>query len=85
MKLNFQINDEQLRVTDNDLIEIKADWQIKTGQQINLEKVLCAGSVDFTLIGRPILPRSTVTVMATCVQGKPVLNFKLKINSVLFI
>lgn len=69
MQLTFQINDEQLRVTDNDLIEIKADWKIKTGQQINLEKVLCAGSVDFTLIGRPILPRSTVTVMATCVQG----------------
>ena len=64
-----------MRVTDNDLIEIKADWPIKTGQQINLEKVLCAGSVDFTLIGRPILPRSTVTVMATCVQGLRVLSF----------
>ena len=36
-----------------------------------MEPDKAAGSVDFTLVGRPIVPRDIVKVMATCVQIRP--------------
>ena len=38
------------------------------GQRIRLEKVLLVGSKDFTLIGRPFLPRDQISVEATVVE-----------------
>ena len=38
------------------------------GQRIRLEKILLVGSSDFTLVGRPLLPRDLVNVEATVVE-----------------
>merc|ERR1712227_1157376 len=62
--------DDQFRVTDNDLIEASGDWPVKLGQQIYFEKILLAGSKDFTLLGRPTIPGNLVTVSATCVEKR---------------
>ena len=38
------------------------------GDRVRLEKVLAVGARDFTLFGRPVLPREQVNVEATCVE-----------------
>ena len=38
------------------------------GQRIRLEKILLVGAFDFTLMGRPLLPRDLVNVEATVVE-----------------
>ena len=68
ISFHVQVNDEQVRVTDNDLIEASGDWPVKPGQQIYFEKILLAGSKDFTLLGRPTIPANLVSVCATCVE-----------------
>jgi len=69
-KQNFAIvyiGGEQYRVTDHDLVEVPVDWNIEPNQRIKLEKVIMVGSEDFTLAGRPIVPRNIATVDAICV------------------
>lgn len=38
------------------------------GDRVRLEKVLAVGARDFTLFGRPVLPREQVNVEATCIE-----------------
>ena len=38
---------------------------LDTGTEITLDKVLLAGSLNYTLIGRPVLPSTTVQVNAS--------------------
>ena len=38
------------------------------GTRIRLEKALLVGSKDFTLIGRPLLPRDLIRITATVVE-----------------
>ena len=45
------------QVTAGDLVMVLADLGAPIGAKIRLEKLLAIGSKDFTLLGRPILPR----------------------------
>ena len=45
------------QVTTGDLVMVLADLGAPLGTKIRLEKLLAVGSKDFTLLGRPILPR----------------------------
>jgi large subunit ribosomal protein L21 len=52
------------------LLEVVGDWACTPGQEIIFEKVLSAGSEDFTLLGRPTIPTGLVKVKATCVEKR---------------
>ena len=56
--LNVESN--QVRVTNGDLLEVPADWPCKAGDEIKFEHVLTAGSTDFTLVGRPTISSEIV-------------------------
>ena len=56
------------KVTEGDLLMILSDIGAKNGQRIRLDKVALVGSADFTLLGRPLLPRDLVNVEATVVE-----------------
>ncbi|XP_064396553.1 large ribosomal subunit protein bL21-like [Halichondria panicea] len=61
------ISGRQFKVTSNDLIvvnQIPAD----VGAEIFLEKILLAGSDNFTLVGTPLLSEDVVRVRATVVE-----------------
>ena len=45
------------QVTAGDLVMVLADLGAPMGSKIRLEKILAIGSKDFTLLGRPVLPR----------------------------
>ena len=45
----------------NDVIQVD-NLDLDPGTEITLDKVLLAGSLNYTLIGRPLLPTSTVKV-----------------------
>ncbi|CBY23076.1 unnamed protein product [Oikopleura dioica] len=66
--LNVEAN--QVRVTDGDLLEVPADWPCRAGDQIKFENVLSAGSTDFTLVGRPTISSDIVEVIGTCVEKR---------------
>lgn len=57
----------QFKVTPNDLVVVSR-LQADIGESIFLEKVLLAGSENFTLLGTPILNPSIVRVTATVVE-----------------
>lgn len=59
---------KQFKITDNDLVLIDGYWPPNVGDRIKLQKVLLVGGKDFTLIGRPVLDTSTVSVTATVVD-----------------
>uniref|UniRef100_A0A0R3T491 Large ribosomal subunit protein bL21m n=1 Tax=Rodentolepis nana TaxID=102285 RepID=A0A0R3T491_RODNA len=60
---------KQFKVTNNDLISAKAPLlEAQPGELIRFEKVLLAGNSDFTIVGRPILPRNNVLVTAMVVE-----------------
>ncbi|VDL60772.1 unnamed protein product [Hymenolepis diminuta] len=60
---------KQFKVTNNDLISVKAPLlEAQPGEIIRFEKILLAGNSDFTLVGRPILPRNNVLVTAMVVE-----------------
>ncbi|VDM17478.1 unnamed protein product [Hydatigera taeniaeformis] len=60
---------KQFKVTNNDLISVKAPLlEAKPGEMIRLEKILLAGNADFSIVGRPLLPRSNVLVTAMIVE-----------------
>ena len=62
------IDRHQHKLTDGDLVMVLEDLGASNGQRIRLEKILLVGSSDFTLIGRPLLPRDLVSVEATVVE-----------------
>lgn len=57
----------QHKVTTHDLVVVNT-LHADLGSQIYLDKVLLAGSPDFTLIGRPLLSKEQVRVMATVIE-----------------
>ncbi|RDD45726.1 39S ribosomal protein L21, mitochondrial [Trichoplax sp. H2] len=61
------VGGHQFKITRNDIIVIN---QIKAevGSDIILEKVLAAGSKNFTLIGRPLISNKIVKVSATVAE-----------------
>ena len=50
-----------VQVSVNDVIQVDT-LDLDPGTEITLDKVLLVGSLNYTLIGRPLLPSSTVTV-----------------------
>ncbi|TRY73951.1 hypothetical protein TCAL_05556 [Tigriopus californicus] len=68
----------QFKVTPGDLIMLNHDLGIIPGSKIVLDKVLLVGGRDFSLIGRPVLPRDLVQIDATVVEkalSKPIFHF----------
>ncbi|KRZ44923.1 39S ribosomal protein L21, mitochondrial [Trichinella pseudospiralis] len=61
----IKFDDEQFKVTEEDIIIVQGSYAFKVGDKIRLEKVLCVGSSDFTLFGTPVLPLSYAVVDAT--------------------
>ncbi|BET01979.1 ribosomal protein L21 [Nesidiocoris tenuis] len=59
---------KQFKVTAEDLILIEGYWPPSNGDEINMEKVMLVGGVDFTLVGRPLLPPGLVRVKATVIE-----------------
>ncbi|XP_014248668.1 39S ribosomal protein L21, mitochondrial [Cimex lectularius] len=59
---------KQFKVTDEDLIIIEGYWPPQNADEIKLEKVLLVGGLNFTLVGRPILPPDLVSVTATVIE-----------------
>ncbi|XP_056643367.1 39S ribosomal protein L21, mitochondrial [Diorhabda carinulata] len=59
---------KQFKVTDGDVIVIEGYWPPDVGDKITLDKVLLAGSADFTLIGTPIIEQGLVRVEATVIE-----------------
>lgn len=59
---------KQWRVTDGDLLVVEGFWPPNIGDQIKLEKVLLAGTKDFSLIGRPLVQPGLVDVTATIIS-----------------
>jgi large subunit ribosomal protein L21 len=62
------IGGHQHKLTEGDLVMVLEDIGAPNGKRIRLEKIPLVGSKDFTLIGRPYLPRDLVTVDATVVE-----------------
>ena len=58
----------QHKVTSGDILMVNHDIGAKPGQRIKLDKVLLIGSKDFTLMGRPLLPKDLHLVEATVVE-----------------
>ncbi len=58
----------QHKLTAGDVLMVNHDVGAKAGEKIKLEKVLLVGSKDFTLLGRPLLPRDLFSVEATVVE-----------------
>ncbi|XP_066906063.1 large ribosomal subunit protein bL21 isoform X2 [Halyomorpha halys] len=59
---------KQFKVTPEDIIIIEGYWPPENGDEIKCEKVLLIGGLDFTLVGRPILPQGLATVTATVIE-----------------
>merc|ERR1712241_1228437 len=64
----LHIRGHQHKVTAGDLVMVLADLGAPMGSKIRLEKILAIGSKDFTLLGRPVLPRDLALVEATVLE-----------------
>eukprot|EP00092_Neocalanus_flemingeri_P002498 GFUD01002674.1.p1 GENE.GFUD01002674.1~~GFUD01002674.1.p1 ORF type:complete len:225 (-),score=62.82 GFUD01002674.1:6-680(-) len=58
----------QFKVTQGDLVMVQTDMGAPVGASIVLNKLLALGSQDFTLLGRPVLPRDLASVEATVIE-----------------
>jgi len=58
----------QHKITAGDLLMCNHDIGASLGQVIKLDKSLLIGGKDFTLVGRPFLPRDSFKIMATVVE-----------------
>lgn len=63
-----QLCGKQFKVTAGDLILVEGFWEPTNGDRLKLDKVLLAGSQDFSLIGRPMLQKGLVEVQATVIE-----------------
>ncbi|XP_023016384.2 mitochondrial ribosomal protein L21 [Leptinotarsa decemlineata] len=59
---------KQFKITSGDVIVVEGYWPPEIGDKITLDKVLLAGSQDFTLIGRPIVQKGLIQVNATVIE-----------------
>ncbi|CRL00356.1 CLUMA_CG013628, isoform A [Clunio marinus] len=64
----IQLLGKQFKVTAGDVILVEGLWEPTNGDKLRLDKVLLAGSKDFSLIGRPILPIGLIDVQATIIE-----------------
>jgi len=81
-EVNAQINDKsygrlfavvqmewhQHKITSGDLLMLNYDIGAPNGTRLRLDKALLVGSKDFTLMGRPLLPRDLISITATVVE-----------------
>lgn len=58
----------QRLVTSGDLLAIDADIPLACGQKFLLSKCLVLGGKDFSIIGRPIIDRSSFKIHATVIE-----------------
>nr|AVQ67922.1 mitochondrial large ribosomal subunit protein bL21m [Schmidtea mediterranea] len=69
----------QFKVTNEDLVSITTmECDLDIGEEIVLEKVLMVGSENFSMFGRPILPKTDVRITATVVEKSskfPLINY----------
>lgn len=59
---------KQYLFSEGDQIVLQKYFPIPMGTRIKLEKVMCVGSSEFTLLGRPILDRDLVQVECSLVE-----------------
>merc|ERR1712117_389836 len=64
----LHIRGHQHKVTAGDLVMVLADLGAPMGSKIVINKLLALGSKDFTLLGRPVLPRDLAMVEATVIE-----------------
>ncbi|NXD83588.1 RM21 protein, partial [Halcyon senegalensis] len=72
---------KQWKITSEDLIMMDNVLEAECGDQIRMEKVLLVGADDFTLIGRPLLGKELVRVVATVIEKTeswPKINMRFK-------
>ncbi|RXG53241.1 GA-binding protein subunit beta-2 [Armadillidium vulgare] len=62
------VNEKQRMITTEDLLVIREEFAPTAGDKIRMEKVMAVGCSDFTLFGRPLLPKDLVYVEATVVE-----------------
>lgn len=62
-----QVLGKQFRVTDGDVIVLEGFWPPNIGDRIQLDKVVFAGTKDFSLIGLPLVQPGLVNVLATVI------------------
>lgn len=55
-------------MTAGDIVLVEGYWPPSLGDRIRLDKVLVAGSADFSLVGRPLLQKGLVEVQATVIE-----------------
>ncbi|XP_049292006.1 39S ribosomal protein L21, mitochondrial [Anopheles funestus] len=63
-----QLCGKQFKITSGDIIVVEGYWPPENGDRLRLDKVLLAGSKDFSLIGRPLLTPGLVDVQATIIE-----------------
>lgn len=63
-----QLCGKQFKITAGDVILVEGSWDPKNGDALRLDKVLVAGSQDFSLIGRPLLQKGLVDIQATVIE-----------------
>uniref|UniRef100_A0A182PLX8 Large ribosomal subunit protein bL21m n=1 Tax=Anopheles epiroticus TaxID=199890 RepID=A0A182PLX8_9DIPT len=63
-----QLCGKQFKITSGDIIVVEGYWPPEGGDRLRLDKVLLAGSKDFSLIGRPLLAPGMVDVQATIIE-----------------
>ena len=75
---------KQHKITVHDLLLVTQMAEVEVFSCIQLEKVLLVGSVNWSLIGTPLIPRGVVKVRASVLEHKsmePVIVFKKKIHN----
>merc|ERR1712080_236555 len=64
----IHVRGHQHKVTTGDLVMVLTDIGATIGSRVRLEKLQALGSKDFTLLGRPLLPRDLAVVEATVLE-----------------
>lgn len=62
------VSGHQYKVTQGDIIRVTGLMPAECGEQIRLEKVCLVGGRDFTLLGKPVLPRKVTCINATIIE-----------------
>ncbi|GLV35529.1 mitochondrial ribosomal protein L21 [Carabus blaptoides fortunei] len=63
-----QVCGKQFKVTTGDVIIIEGYWPPDVGDKLRLDKVLCAGGVNFSVFGTPLVQHGLVDVQATVIE-----------------
>lgn len=63
----IQLRGKQYKVTDGDLLVVEGFWPPNIGDKLRLDKVIFAGTKDFSLIGMPLVQPGLVDVIGTII------------------